>query len=291
MGEFKGEGYENEMMMGKYDDQERGKIGELLKKKQEYAKVPFDGEFADQECRNFFLDRMQEIVEDCHADGMDEVVFLDKGARLLGGFFRKVWEVKHPDEEAPSVSFVNIGSEKARNYEGKGYQALQYMDDAAYEREISDVKAQLLQSFGDKFDDKWVLLVDELCFEGRALNYAYQLFCDTYPNSKIHATWFEIGEAGNNELYDREEEQNVPMYSPPARYPASYHGKINLEKFMKYENGVVEAPDKRALFAMPWNQQEFEGETEEGRAVAKKEYSAKVHHWHDQMTKLALELL
>lgn len=278
---------EAEIKAGNDDDPERSKLGELLRERDQLDSLKYDGMFANPEIRKFFLDRMGTIIENCYADGMEEIVFLDKSARLLGGFFRKVWEVKYPDEEIPSVSFMNIGCEKMRSHEVRADQYLENMDDETFEREMSDMITQLKESFGEKFENKQILIIDEMRCEGRALNYAYQMMAHAYPRSKIFATWFSNNWFEKGEVFDRKVGEKISEYAPPA----SSEPNIYIGLIQDYENGVIEGPDPRALLAMPWQHQEFAGETEDEKAAAKKEYMTKIRHWHDQMTKLALELL
>jgi hypothetical protein len=166
--------------------------GELQKAKNHEVDYAF---LNKEHVRERMGERMNLLIEQIRDQKIDCLVFLDKSARPLSWLFRECWKVKFPDEDVPMIKFANVGN---KNQFNTGY--CEYLDlfkssskdcrkikelvsnaedggdwlnsenigeswqDTLYDE--SDVFQQMRSVYGDSFDGKKVLIVDEYGYSG-----------------------------------------------------------------------------------------------------------------------------
>lgn len=115
--------------------------------------------------RKEYIEEGAEFLIDSRNKGVQTMVFMDKGARPLAGFFRALWRRLWPDESPPDMKFM-VSSRLYVNYGP--------LDVA---RAFAPAK--------DAFENKTVLLVDEVVASGATLEFAKQLLSEAFPKAKI----------------------------------------------------------------------------------------------------------
>lgn len=115
--------------------------------------------------RKEYMEEGAEFLVDAHAKGVETMVFMDKSARPLAGFFRALWRRLWPDESPPEMKFMVSSSQ------GVYYGSL----DVA--RAFAPAKST--------FENKTLLLVDEMVSSGTTLETAKKLLAEAFPKAKI----------------------------------------------------------------------------------------------------------
>jgi hypoxanthine phosphoribosyltransferase len=135
------------------------------------------------EARETLKEKIKELIDLVQAENIDYLVFLDKSARPFSWLFRDMWDkVAEKDAKRPEIRFANIGRsisfahEKQQNKE---------RDVESEETLASDV-GQLKQNFKNQFDDKSVLIVDDISATGGTRQLAEKEFRMAFPNTSIN---------------------------------------------------------------------------------------------------------
>lgn len=152
----------------------------------------------DPEMRQQLRDRTQELVDLVQKDQDDVVIFLDKSARPISWIFKEVWRSTCPDLPLPIIRFVNIGSNSR----------VRRADTTEKEAQASgDLAQELSGIFGDQFDGKSLMIVDELHYSGRSLRHAQDAFRNAFPAvSGVHGMW----------MFKAEEHSHLPWMTIPG---------------------------------------------------------------------------
>jgi len=243
--------------------------------------IKYEGFLEDNEMREKYQERMKEIVNATNKYNINEVVFLDKGARLFGYFFSKLWDVIKTDKPKPGMSFINIGYEKQRSNPlvNEDYDTL--YDEKKFNELTKDIKKQILKTFGNKFDKKNILIFDEHCHRGNTLLYTSKLFEKIYPNSEIFSDWFDWG-AGRSYKYAS---KRLNMLTSKNDLDNNYNlDFIDTEEIRKNPSGILEPSIEESIQAKAWTKETREKIQEEN-------YIKEMINIRKQLYKLALEML
>ncbi|HRY60132.1 MAG TPA: hypothetical protein P5096_02005 [Patescibacteria group bacterium] len=243
------------------DPKEINKEAATLRIKQEkkfLSNIEHRAIFISEKTREQFKLRAREIVEAAHEKGIEELVFLDKSARLIGYFISKSWEAIYLGEPKPRISFVNIGTEKT--------------GDLSKER-VKNLQKNLVSTFGEKFKHKKICIIDEVMVSGITLVFASLLFEKTYPSSTVYSEWFSASRHYYNTAKD--DVNQLIKKEPP---------NINgVESFLTIEKAVLEPEDEEQIVADPWQKKPFNNFGEER--------NPQNIFWRQQLKKLAYELI
>jgi hypothetical protein len=207
--------------------------------------------------------RMEDIINAVNEKGIQEMVFLDKGARLWGYYFSKSWDILKPEKEKPRVSFINIGKEKTNDVNPENAKVLQ---------------KELLKTFGDKFEDKKICIFDEYLDSGASLVLTTVLFEKTYPSSEIYSEWL-----GCSSL-DRSYFEKVKKDVHPLTDSVPVDSRIIKALYTTSKGVEDDKNNPGSILAKSW--------TESDEKYGYKDNLANsVHKWRGQFKKLALEFL
>lgn len=277
-----GYGNLNETSEKSYRPQDKEKLkGQLNDLKKELADTPYVGRFGDVQYREDLKERMTEIIDGLLENDIEEVVFLDKSARLLGWFFKKAWQAELLDRPQPGISFVNIGVEKPEN--GLQWGIYPRLDPDEITDALDQDPQEIWQIFGEKFDGKRIAIIDEFGHEGGSLVRAIETFKRAYPDAEIYGEWFHVDEAMSRSLPDlnRLIKENRSYDSLPERL------------FLTGYSGVTEPADKRALLAKSWTKTEklFETKARTKEEISREDFIRLLKEQRRQIAKLALEMM
>lgn len=118
-----------------------------------------------KECRKAYLEQGVEFLVDVHDKGIDTMVFMDRSARPLAGFFHALWQRIYPNESAPAMRFMVSNRTEAKA--------------------PSPEKVRMVfNNSREAFNNKRVLLVDEAIDEGGTLKGAKQALRGAFPGIK-----------------------------------------------------------------------------------------------------------
>ena len=118
-------------------------------------------EHFEPEARKEYMEEGAEFLIDAREKGVETIVFMDRSARPLAGFFRALWKRLWPDERPPEMKFM------VASQEGVGYTA-------------KDV-ARVFAPAKSAFENKIVLLVDEAVVSGGTLSRAKKMLGEAFP--------------------------------------------------------------------------------------------------------------
>lgn len=146
--------------------------------------------------RKSYLEQGAEVVTDVHEKKPDTIVFLDKSARPLAGFFRAIWRRLYKDESSPEMRFMT-GMEFYRHTENEK------------KRMVSTFKGSQ-----DVFNNKKVLIIDEFSRTGAALVTASSMLKDAFPRiSQIMFGSMFMNEDGQERI-EKNIEKNFDIQPP-----------------------------------------------------------------------------
>ncbi len=140
------------------------------------------------EFRKLLKHRVDQLVDRVHNQHDDCVVFLDKSARPISWLFKALWANRFPADSLPQLRFINVGTgHQARTEPGRI---------PAMDQEQADY--QLQQTFGNQFDDKSVLIVDEVRASGQSAASAENIMRHAFSKAKQinHTFIFDASEVG-----------------------------------------------------------------------------------------------
>lgn len=123
-----------------------------------------EGDFTPR-LRKEYMEEGAEFLIDARNKGAETMVFMDRSARPLAGFFRALWSRLWPDEAPPDMKFMV----SSRHY--VGYTA-------------KDV-ARAFAPAESSFENKTVLLVDEVVSSSATLKNAREKLVGAFPDTTI----------------------------------------------------------------------------------------------------------
>ena len=149
------------------------------------------------------------VVKKIHEGNYGSLVFLDKKARIFHHLIRARWNNLYPTEKIPQNLFINVGREKIRS--------------AKSNLEVGQL--ELKKRFKDKyFENKKVLIIDEVIETGKTKKFVLDLFEKTYPSSKTEYM-------GLSEIYGKEGMEFMFKIGKLGRIPANWKTEENPYSF------------------------------------------------------------
>ena len=183
---------------------------------------------SDPEVRENLLERMQELTEQIHDRNINSLVFLDRSARPLAWMFHDLWKQVYPETKAPDIKFLNVGTSTftqkgtARMFTYDAGKEPWYLEDDArhmvQQRDIqhdwlsaSDIPEEWQSTIAEQtdrlqvlektfsterngkvssheFENKHVLIVDDIISSGRSQLVAIGILTAAFPNAEFQST-------------------------------------------------------------------------------------------------------
>ncbi len=265
----------------------------LLEERDRLTAVKYFGSLKEKNTREKMKERMKDIISAILDRDIDNVIFLDKSARLLGLFFKEAWRSLFLEKPCPSISFVNIGREKDTKETGVNgipWMYVDYQSDDKIKNAVEDYVHQIHQAFGDKFQSKRIAVIDEFCHEGASLNIASETFKTAYPEAEVYGEWFHTSD-------DLIKFKRLKRLIKNDKY-FIIDGKIS-NPFNTNNSGVIEPRDNKAVFADSWTRlkdfktavKNSEGSVVSERDISREEFVQIMKRERQQIKKLALEMM
>ena len=175
---------------------------------------------ANKETRERLKERLLRFTEAVHDRKVDSLVFLDRGARPLSWMFQELWKGTYPAERVPEIKYVNIGTSSHvhrgvaqllktqywgryengtnRNTSDLVKEPLEKAEteekwittnEIPREWQISmlehlELSEELQEIFQKSFEDKSVLIVDDIGASGKSQMAALGFFSLAFPGVK-----------------------------------------------------------------------------------------------------------
>lgn len=144
-----------------------------------------------------FEERTRAMVE--AGQNADLVIFLDNGARMLGGLFNKAFSHAYPDKVKPDLKFLNIGREKILRFFTHGNSSSTTEDfQTELEESIPDENSLMctygfeaveqlrdVMCQGNRKRTERILVVDDIVHQGKTRILATQILKIFYPQSQV----------------------------------------------------------------------------------------------------------
>lgn len=139
----------------------------------------------DPEMRKNLLERMDQFIKNILKTDVQIIVFLDKSARPLSWLFQKRFQKLFPEKEMPKIHFINIGGSDV-GHEGYNLEHDEAGSDEITTKVSHHTKEQerVRNACQKTFDNKNVMVVDELALSGNSLSVAKELLKQTFPKMK-----------------------------------------------------------------------------------------------------------
>jgi len=243
----------------------------IMQEKRSLENIQYDQTFRGENDRHNVLLRAKEVVDKLREESIEEVIFLDKSARLLGYFISKIWDATTSNNIKPGFSFLNIGREKTVTQLAT---PLSEINPEQFSQITKSERSQLLEIFGMKLNDKKICVIDEFCNEGDSLLLACRLIKEACPSSEVYGEWFSY-------MY---RPKTSKFFKILTEIKSPQLACVNVDIFSSDSSGVFDPSDKSSILSVSWGQ-ELENETE------KNNYADKMKNRRQQLSKLALELI
>lgn len=151
---------------------ESGFVPEITQEKKESVGFEF---LKDPALRKEIKKRTENLVNRVDEEDVDVVFFLDKSARPISWLFQDLWKQKFPEKRLPTIRYINVGSGQAvRQKELSG----------TSEMDLKDLVQEAKKIFGKQFQDKTMLVVDEIAMSGITEMTARQFLQNSFPEAK-----------------------------------------------------------------------------------------------------------
>lgn len=160
-------------------------------------------QLSDPELRMNYVAYTENLIQQAVEDKIDDVVFLDKSARPVAWLMKGLWPMLGIDDEGnkvnmPSIRYVNIDREQWGPVVGRSEDKVGGIDlSRVHPSVIADLRAVFASpSKGNTredttlFDNKNVMIVDEVMSSGDTLRIADGLFSRAFPDAKISSRYW-----------------------------------------------------------------------------------------------------
>ncbi|HEX9679500.1 MAG TPA: hypothetical protein VGA08_02680 [Candidatus Saccharimonadales bacterium] len=161
---------------------------------------------SDEQLRAEYLRRTERLIDTLADSHPDYVVFLDKSARPVSWMMDQMWDTVRNDTPRPDIKFVNIDREQWRDEVGSNLSHIN-ADRIDFHR-INELRALFLQrpvqdngagEVGSDvmtkpsiFDEKNVVIIDEVKTSGDTLDIAKAIFRRAFPRANISGKYWMI---------------------------------------------------------------------------------------------------
>ncbi|OGH58891.1 MAG: hypothetical protein A2725_04040 [Candidatus Magasanikbacteria bacterium RIFCSPHIGHO2_01_FULL_33_34] len=112
--------------------------------------------------RKSYIEQGAEFVVDIYSKNIDTIIFIDRSARPLAGFFREIWRRIYPDKKIPEMKFILINILHGISTD-------------------PDKIRETFNNFKGDFNGKKVLIVDEIVESGETIQYTSDAMSDAFP--------------------------------------------------------------------------------------------------------------
>ncbi|MBI4435588.1 hypothetical protein HY630_02860 [Candidatus Uhrbacteria bacterium] len=198
---------------------------------------------SDPEARERIKKRMLAFSMAIHDRGVESLVFLDRSARPLSWMFKDLWKRLYPTTASPDIHFVNIGTPSVLHGGQLGTTSYSSLDSRTSERlrqRIYDLpesddwirpeeipqpwqqdaqsrapeQTELKKLFKKQFDEKDVLIVDDLAASGRSQMVALALLSQAFPKAKAwqSGTFFRSEIGGSLLMDEKIDKKQLPWF-------------------------------------------------------------------------------
>lgn len=172
------------------------------------------------EWRKGYVEQATEFLVDAHDNDVQTMVFMDKSARPLAGFFRALWKRLYPDEVVPEMRFFVSDWQRVGN-----------SSPIATPEQVR----KAFRGYEEIFNDKNVLVVDEYILFGTTINRAKQALQGAFPAIR------SIMRGGMYEhQYTKEEPVSLDIKQPEGSYYTKLHEMWPLGKLLWKSGSEVE---------------------------------------------------